>query len=307
MEPIFTIDHHYSNEMLVQLGTLGIRYLRINPARIGLCRALALIENVRTHLTNATLFIDTCGAKHRIATREKVIELSRQVQIGTGDDADLMVSEDFFLQLRLGDILVIMTHDDSVTIKIEKIFQDVALGYCEGGIVHNHAHIRFLDRVYINRFLFQEDIRILAAFSDGVNIGLSFADTPELVCEARQHTNSFIYAKIESTAGVENINKILDVADGIIIARDDLAKAVGETQLDAVSQVLVQRCLYHEKPFIPASNLFLDLCSGDRMQPHSQMRIARYKELGAPYLYCNESVICPNMRMLEKICEICRM
>ena len=69
----------------------------------------------------------------------------------------------------------------------------------------------------------REDI-IYACKNNGDFLALSFVSTKEDVLEAReilkeQNSNMKIIAKIESKTGIDNLDEILEVADGVMVAR----------------------------------------------------------------------------------------
>ena len=76
----------------------------------------------------------------------------------------------------------------------------------------------------------REDI-IYACKNNGDFLALSFVSTKEDVLEAReilkeQNSNMKIIAKIESKTGIDNLDEILEVSDGVMVARGDLGEEV---------------------------------------------------------------------------------
>lgn len=64
-----------------------------------------------------------------------------------------------------------------------------------------------------------------------------------------------IIAKIETMGGVKNAEKILDVADGLMIARGDLGFSVPMTEIPFLQKDLIRLCLKKSKPVITATQM----------------------------------------------------
>ena len=52
-----------------------------------------------------------------------------------------------------------------------------------------------------------------------------------------------VIAKIESTQGIENFEEILDVSDGIMVARGDLGVEVAYEKLPGIQKRFIRRCV----------------------------------------------------------------
>lgn len=103
-------------------------------------------------------------------------------------------------------------------------------------------------------------------------IGLSFTQTAHDVLETRQHTEQrlrerglegkyarlgspSIIAKIETRLGWKNHEYILDVADGIMVARGDLGLQMEIAQVPHIQKKLIKLCNKRGKPVITATEM----------------------------------------------------
>ena len=64
-----------------------------------------------------------------------------------------------------------------------------------------------------------------------------------------------IYAKIENTTGVENLESFFEYADEIVIARGDLGNAVPLWELPGIQKDISSRCSDHHMPFMVVTQM----------------------------------------------------
>ncbi|CAD7926061.1 unnamed protein product [Amoebophrya sp. A120] len=85
-----------------------------------------------------------------------------------------------------------------------------------------------------------KDLEQLAPLADGVL--LSFTETPEEVDLVRRKFPGLeIVSKIESVKGLKNLDDIIDVSDGVMVARGDLGMAIEEA-LHSVQKYIIKKC-----------------------------------------------------------------
>ena len=64
-----------------------------------------------------------------------------------------------------------------------------------------------------------------------------------------------VIAKIETRSGWDNIDDILDVADGIMVARGDLGEQLPPEEIPNIQKELIQKCNIRGKPVITATQM----------------------------------------------------
>lgn len=91
-------------------------------------------------------------------------------------------------------------------------------------------------------------------------IALSFVRRPADISELREilkkaKSNAGIIAKIETPEALENIDEIIDLADGIMVARGDLAIEIPAEDVPLAQKMLIHKCNALGKPVITATQM----------------------------------------------------
>lgn len=68
-----------------------------------------------------------------------------------------------------------------------------------------------------------------------------------------------VIAKIENRQALENLEKIVDEAEAIMVARGDLAESVDFYELAYFQKMIIDKCRIHQKPVIVATEMLLSM------------------------------------------------
>jgi pyruvate kinase len=98
----------------------------------------------------------------------------------------------------------------------------------------------------------QQDVDIIAA---------SFIRSAEHVLEIKAFlrglgkSDILVFAKIENEEGVAHFDQILQVADGIMVARGDLGVELPLTRVPVLQKMMIRKCLKSGKPVVTATQM----------------------------------------------------
>jgi len=313
LNPIITIDAKYQMSDIEKIIECGVNAFRINPARIGCEKAYRVYMDICKLANKPSIFVDTAGNKSRIFIPVKKRVLDKNVTISKNKChvADLYIDANLFQKLEKGDSLIIRGNE-LYEITIVKVQSDILQGICKesGYQVKNHAHTYIKDKYSENTNLSKKDLEILNCFNseDAAIMALSFADCENIIFLAREKSPyKNIYAKIETPQAYGNIDRIIDVADGIIIGRDDLSVFYSENEINILTLEIARRCKKSNKTCIPASNFFLDLLKKKALPDKKKEYLRLLMHEGVTNIYCNETVINRSTELLMRILNNCNM
>ena len=91
-------------------------------------------------------------------------------------------------------------------------------------------------------------------------VAFSFVRRPDDVSELRDildkaKSKAKIIAKIEEVEGLENIDKIIELVDGIMIGRGDFGIEIGVENMPMVQKEIIKKCNKAGKPVITATHM----------------------------------------------------
>ncbi len=165
---------------------------------------------------------------------------------------------EIFAALEPGATLLI--NDGKIRVQVEECGEDYAnCTVINGGTISNRKGVNVPDVVLPLAALSEKDCKDLEfACELGVDwLALSFVQRPEDVNEARALAKgrAAILSKIEKPAAVRAYDDILEVSDGIMVARGDLGVELPVQNVPPIQKRLVRRARAAAKPVIVATQM----------------------------------------------------
>ena len=95
-------------------------------------------------------------------------------------------------------------------------------------------------------------------------VAISFVNSKNDILKAKEilnknGANPWIIAKIETKQAVENLDEILEVTDGVMVARGDLGIEVGIEKVPVIQKKIIRRANKLKKPVITATQMLLSM------------------------------------------------
>lgn len=167
----------------------------------------------------------------------------------------------------------ILIDDGLIELKVEDITEtDVVCKVVNGGVVKSRKGVN-LPGVEVNLpSLMEKDIEDLKfGVENGFDIvAASFIRSVEDVLKIRRVLEEngggqmHIISKIENQQGVENIDKILEASDGIMVARGDLGVEIPPEEVPLVQKILIAKANRIGKPVITATQMLESMVHSPR-------------------------------------------
>lgn len=166
----------------------------------------------------------------------------------------------------------ILIDDGLIEMCVEEITDtDIVCHVLNGGFVSNHKGVNVPGAVLSMPYISDVD---RADIEFGAEVGFdflaaSFARTKEDILEVRKILNDKksdmkIIAKIENMQGIENVEEILEVADGIMVARGDLGVEVPLEEVPVLQKRLIKMAVSKGKHVITATQMLESMMKNPR-------------------------------------------
>ncbi|MEA1940601.1 MAG: pyruvate kinase [Candidatus Caldatribacteriota bacterium] len=167
----------------------------------------------------------------------------------------------------------IFLSDGTLELKVKELTStDITCRVVRGGELTSHKGINIPNISSDIPSLTEKDYQdILFGIKNKVDfIGLSFTRNAEDVLRARRFLKEngaediSLIAKIEKKEAVENLKEIIEVSDGIMVARGDLGVEIPLENVPLVQKDIIKRCNLAGKPVITATQMLMSMVNNSR-------------------------------------------
>ena len=263
-----------NEETLTQMCEAGMNVARINfshGTHEEHQQKIDLVKKVREKLDlPIAIMLDTKGPEYRIKTFE-----NKKIELNDGDKFTLTTDdivgnqervsvtyENLTNELKPGDTVLI--NNGLVILNVDKIKgNDVKCTVVAGGTLSDRKSMNFPNKVMKMDYLSEQDKDdLLFGIKNEVDfVAASFVSNKSDMLALRKFLDDNggsdidIIAKIENRAGVDNIDEICEIANGIMVARGDLGVEIPFIEVPAVQKHLINRCRLLGKRVITATEM----------------------------------------------------
>ncbi|BCN30456.1 pyruvate kinase [Anaeromicropila herbilytica] len=263
-----------SKDMLRQYALSGMDIARLNfshDTHEGHLKRINYIKELREELgLPLAILLDTKGPEIRtclLENEQKVtLEIGQEFTFTTediiGNKSIVAVTyQDLPKDVKAGDIILI--DDGLIACEVKTTTAtEVKCTVLNGGELGNRKGIN-IPNVSVNLpALTQKDKDdIIFGMEQGIDfIAASFVRNAEAVREIKalvkeHNADVAIIAKIENQEGIQNIDEIIDEADGIMVARGDMGVEVPAEMVPAIQKEIIKKCNEAFKPVITATQM----------------------------------------------------
>lgn len=272
-----------SYEKIVELIDAGMNVARINMAHGSYEEHREIIKKLkRARLEKEiplAIMIDTKGPEIRIgrvkndalslAAGQRLLLFKKSVE---GDQEGISIHPPEVLD-EIDEGTAVLFDDGYITSTVvERKKEGVVVEIKNSGLLksrkgvnipHKELHLPHLTEKDLAdlKFASEEDVEFIAA---------SFICTASDILDIKkilaQHGAGkiLVIAKIENAIGVKNFDAILQVADGIMVARGDLGVELPITEIPRLQKEMIRKCYHTSKPVVTATQMLESMISSPR-------------------------------------------
>jgi len=262
-----------SEEMLEKIILAGVDVCRLNFSHGAYELHQEVIDRVRNINNrlgcNVALLQDLQGPKLRIGKVEGEFHLVEGDHVLVTTEEQMSTKDVLFVSYKrlIQDCNPgerILLNDGKVSLVFTEKVNDTTLKaeVIAGGPLSSNKGFNLPDSSLTVPSLTKKDLADLEyGLSQEVDwVALSFVRTADDIVElkrliAEKGTHTKVIAKIEKPEAVKNIDEIIKVSDGIMVARGDLGVEVPLQRVPLIQKTIVEKCLAAAKPCIIATQM----------------------------------------------------
>ena len=258
---------------LVKLIKAGLNVARLNFSHGDHAEKVGQFKNVRKASKEAKMPVailqDLSGPKIRTGDFEDgelVLKKGTTVEVTTkkvlGNYTKFTINyKNLLKDVKVGQRILI--NDGKQCIKVLSVGKDsLKAKVLVGGKMRSRRGVNLPDSFLSISAITPKDIDDLKfGIKQGVDlIALSFVQTSKDITDLKEmikkaKSKAMVIAKIETIPAVENLDSIISVVDGVMVARGDLAVEVGPEKVPAIQRNIISKCNNAGKPVIVATQM----------------------------------------------------
>jgi pyruvate kinase len=262
-----------NHDHLSQLVLAGMNVMRLNFSHGSFEEHQNRVDRLQKVMENTgktvAILQDLCGPKIRIGNfKDGTITLKEGAEFtltteeieGTQDIVHVNYKE---LPKEVKPGTIILLHDGAKKLKVKSVKgNNIITEVMMGGHLSGRKGVNVPGaNLSINSLTEKDKVDLEFGIKNKVDfMALSFVRKADDIKELRsilnkKGSNAHIIAKIETPEAVENFDEILAEADGIMVARGDLAIEIPAEEVPLVQKMIIRKCNTVGKPVITATQM----------------------------------------------------
>jgi pyruvate kinase len=262
-------------DFIRQLVESGMNMARLNTAHITVQDADNIVKNIRSVSDRIGIIIDTKGPEVRTCEMENPIELLTGDIIHIADDHvpenGFQVNYDGFIEeIPVGSNILLDDGEIQLVVN-ERVDNKFICTALNDGAIKSRKSINVPCAKLNMPALTEKDAEFIdwATRTDIEFIAHSFVRNRDDVMAIQSILNTRkspikIIAKIENREGVDNLESILDVAHGVMVARGDLGIEIPAEEVPIIQKQMITTCIRRIKPVITATQMLHTMIDNPR-------------------------------------------
>jgi len=237
----------------------GMNAVRINTAHGEFRQYAQFIKDVRK-TADIPVVMDIKGPEIRVRCKEKIlIAKNTKLEIGFSSKHDIYLNHNILDALAKDDLILI--NDGKFAFKVERKYHDhVIVKAAENSMIEPDKNVNIPGKKLNLPSLSKKDIDAIE-FSKRNHveyIALSFCRSKKDITNLQKKIGKSaikIIAKIENKEGIDNIQEIIEYADGIMVARGDLGVEIPGEEVPLIQKKIIRLCNEKGKLVIVATQM----------------------------------------------------
>jgi pyruvate kinase len=260
-----------SKTMLKKLIDAGVDIFRLNFSHGTHAEKRELVKKIRSVDDDIGILADIQGPKIRVGKfKDKKafnLNIGQEVKVFEkgieGDQEQFSIPlEGFLRSMRIGEVFFV--NDGIIKIEVKSKAEDHLIGeVLAGGMISDRKGVNIPTGELKQRVPTEKDIKDLELIAelDPEFVAISFVSDGSDVLHVKKilenygNNNIKLISKIERPVALDNFDSILEVSDGIMVARGDLGVEIEPDKVPLKQKAMIYKCNKEGKPVIVATQM----------------------------------------------------
>lgn len=270
-------------EKILELIDAGMNVARINFSHGTHEDHRKVIQNLKKARVEKkvplAIMVDTKGPEVRLGkVKDDVVQVSAQQKLllvkkeVVGDSQQISVTPPEVLDAVEPGMRLLFDDGYIIATALEVSSKGVLIEIQNNGVLKTHKSMSIPNAQHILPAMTEQDVADIsfACKNDVDLIAASFIRSAEHVFEIQKllasqgKSDILVIAKIENALGVQNFDEILQVADGIMVARGDLGVELPLEEVPRLQKMMIRKCGQVSKPVVTATQMLESMIKNPR-------------------------------------------